>query len=166
MASEIVETSRLYARTIANIEPEWLEKVGAHLIKKSWSDPHWEKNAGNVIAFEKGTLYSLPVYGQRRVNFAPKDAKLARKFSLERLWSMKILILRRLSGSTTNLLSKTSETWNINLAVRMFWSMTSRFFAFMTLVSVQRFVVFHVRKVEKRKRSQRAETAFSSLRRI
>ncbi len=79
MASEIVETSRLYARTIANIEPEWLEKVGAHLIKKSWSDSHWEKNAGNVIAFEKGTLYGLPVYGQRRVNFAPKDAKLARE---------------------------------------------------------------------------------------
>lgn len=79
MASEIVETSRLYARTIANIEPEWLEKVGSHLIKKSWSDPHWEKNAGNVIAFEKGTLYGLPVYGQRRVNFAPKDPKLARE---------------------------------------------------------------------------------------
>ncbi len=53
--------------------------AGAHLIKKSWSDPHWEKNAGNVIAFEKGTLYGLPVYGQRRVNFAPKDAKLARE---------------------------------------------------------------------------------------
>lgn len=79
MASEIVETSRLYARTIANIEPEWLEKVGSHLLKKSWSDPHWEKNAGSVIAFEKGTLYGLPVYGQRRVNFAPKDPKLSRE---------------------------------------------------------------------------------------
>ncbi len=79
MASEIMETSRLYARTIANIEPEWLEKVGHHLIKKSWADPHWEKNAGHVIAFEKGTLYGLPVYGQRRVNFAPKDPKLARE---------------------------------------------------------------------------------------
>ena len=64
MASEIVETSRLYARTIANIEPEWLEKVGAHLIKKSWSDPHWEKNAGNVIAFEKAR-YTVCLFTDR-----------------------------------------------------------------------------------------------------
>lgn len=79
MASELMETSRLYARTIANIEPEWLEKVGAHLLKKSWSDPHWEKKAGHVVAFEKATLYGLPVYGQRRVDFSKKDPALARE---------------------------------------------------------------------------------------
>lgn len=79
MAAEIVETTRLYARTIADIEPEWAEHVGAHLLKKSWTEPHWEKSRGQVVAFEKGTLYGLPVYGQRRVDFAPHDPKLARE---------------------------------------------------------------------------------------
>jgi ATP-dependent helicase HrpA len=46
MAAELVETSRLFARTVAGIEPAWIEKVGAHLLKKSHSDPHWEKKAG------------------------------------------------------------------------------------------------------------------------
>lgn len=79
MSAEIVETSRLFARTIANVEPEWIEAVGSHLLKKSWSEPHWEKKAGNVVALEKGTLYGLPVYTLRKVNFAPHDAKLARE---------------------------------------------------------------------------------------
>ncbi len=79
VSAEIVETSRLYARTIANIDSEWLEKVGAHLIKKSWAEPHWEKTSGQVIAFESGTLYGLPVYGQRKVPFAERDPKGARE---------------------------------------------------------------------------------------
>ncbi len=79
MAAELVETSRLFARTAANIEPQWLEKVGAHLLKKSWSEPHWEKNAGQVIALERATLYGLTVYAQRRVPFGAKDPKVARE---------------------------------------------------------------------------------------
>lgn len=79
MAAEVVETSKLFARTIATIQPEWVESVGAHLIKKSWTEPHWEKKAGSVIAFEKGTIYGLPLYGQRRVNFSSKDPKLSRE---------------------------------------------------------------------------------------
>ncbi len=79
MAAELVETSRLFARTAANIEPQWLEKVGAHLLKKSWSEPHWEKNAGQVIALERATLYGLPVYVQRRVPFGSKDPRAARE---------------------------------------------------------------------------------------
>ena len=79
MAAELVETSRLFARCIANIDPVWIERVGAHLLKKSWSDPHWEKKPAQVMAFERGALYGLTVYAQRRVDFGHKDPKLARE---------------------------------------------------------------------------------------
>jgi len=69
IAAELVETTRLYARCVAKIDPVWLESVGAHLIKRSWSDPRWEKKAGQVVANEKATLYGLPVYTGRRVHF-------------------------------------------------------------------------------------------------
>ena len=79
MAAELVETSRLFARTVAGIEPTWIEKVGGHLLKKSCSDPHWEKKAGQVVASERATLYGLTVYQQRRVHFGPTDPKAARE---------------------------------------------------------------------------------------
>ncbi|MEM5312774.1 ATP-dependent RNA helicase HrpA [Paraburkholderia sp. JHI869] len=79
VAAELVETSRLYARCIAKIEPEWLEKVGAHLLKKSVSEPHWEKRAAQVSAFERGVLYGLPVYQRRRVAFGKQDPARARE---------------------------------------------------------------------------------------
>jgi len=79
MAGELVETSRLYARTIAKIEPEWLETVGAHLLKKSLSDAHWEKKAAQVVAYERATLYGLTVYARRRVSYGQQDAKYARE---------------------------------------------------------------------------------------
>ena len=79
MASELVETSRLFARCVADIEPEWVEAAAGTLIKKSWSEPHWEKKRGAVTAFERGTLYGLPVYQQRRVTFTEHDHKLARE---------------------------------------------------------------------------------------
>ncbi len=79
LASELVETSRLFARCVADVEPEWIERAARHVIKKSWSDPHWEKNRGEVVAFEKGTLYGMAVYGNRRVSFAKHDAALCRE---------------------------------------------------------------------------------------
>lgn len=79
MAGELVETSRLYTRTIAKIEPEWLETVGGHLLKKSLSDAHWEKKAAQVVAFERATLYGLTVYARRRVSFGKQDPKYARE---------------------------------------------------------------------------------------
>lgn len=79
MAGELVETSRLYARTIAKIEPEWLEQVGAHLLKKSLSEPHWEKKAAQVVAFERATLHGLTVYARRRVSFGSQDPARARE---------------------------------------------------------------------------------------
>jgi ATP-dependent helicase HrpA len=69
MAAELVDTTRLYARCVAQIQPEWLERVGAHLLKKSYGEPHWEKRTAQVTAFERATLYGLVVYSQRRINF-------------------------------------------------------------------------------------------------
>ncbi|KGB97739.1 ATP-dependent helicase HrpA [Burkholderia multivorans] len=79
MAAELVETSRLYARCLAKIEPEWVEKVGAHLLKKSLSEPHWEKRPAQVSAFERATLYGLPIYHRRRVAFGRQDPARARE---------------------------------------------------------------------------------------
>ncbi|MEF8703907.1 MAG: ATP-dependent RNA helicase HrpA [Candidatus Accumulibacter sp. UW26] len=79
VAAEISETTRLFARCVARIEPEWLERVGAHLVKRSWFDPHWEKKAMQAIAFERVTLYGLVVDPRRRVNFGPLDPSQARE---------------------------------------------------------------------------------------
>ena len=78
MAAELVDTSRLYGRCIAQIQPEWLEKIGGHLLKKSYGEPRWEKNAGQVSAFERATLYGLVVYSQRRIQYGlthPAEAR-------------------------------------------------------------------------------------------
>jgi ATP-dependent helicase HrpA len=79
MGGELVDTSRLYARTLAQIQPEWLERVGAHLLKKSWGDPRWEKKSGQVSAYERATLYGLVVYSQRRVDFGKINPQQARE---------------------------------------------------------------------------------------
>ena len=79
VAGELVETSRLFARTLANIQPEWLEKVGGHLLKKSYGDPRWEKKSGQVSAYERATLYGLVVYSQGRIDYGKINAKEARE---------------------------------------------------------------------------------------
>ncbi|WP_042886446.1 ATP-dependent RNA helicase HrpA [Cupriavidus necator] len=84
VAAELVETSRLFARTLARIEPEWLEQIGGHLLKVSWSDPHWEKKAGQVLALERATLYGLVVYQHRRVHYGPMNPKEARELFIRR----------------------------------------------------------------------------------
>ena len=79
VAAELVETSRLFARCIAKIEPEWLEQVGAHLLRKHVYEPHWEKNAEQVVAWERVTLHGLTLHAKRRIHYGPKDPKLARE---------------------------------------------------------------------------------------
>jgi ATP-dependent helicase HrpA len=79
VCAELVETTRLFGRGIANIEPTWLEQVGAHLLKKQLLDPHWEARHGDVVAFERATLYGLVVYSGRRVPYAKADPVLARQ---------------------------------------------------------------------------------------
>jgi len=79
VASELVDTSRLYARGVARIEPVWIERVAAHLLRRTWSDARWEKRAGQVVALERATLYGLVVYAGRRVHYGRINAKEARE---------------------------------------------------------------------------------------
>src|SRR3954468_4739642 len=76
-AAELVETTRLFARTVAAIEPRWLEEIGAHLIRREQYEPQWDARRGEVVALERGTLYGLPVYVNRRVPYGPIDPKAA-----------------------------------------------------------------------------------------
>jgi ATP-dependent helicase HrpA len=82
VAAELVETARLYARTVARIEPEWIEGIAGHLIKRHYADPHWEKDAGQVAAFERVTLYGLTLVPRRRVNYGPIDPATSRELFL------------------------------------------------------------------------------------
>ena len=79
VAAELVETSRLFARCVAKIEPEWLEQVGAHLLRRHVFEPHWEKGPGQVVAWERVTLHGLTLHARRRINYGPKDPKLGRE---------------------------------------------------------------------------------------
>ncbi len=79
IASELVETTRLFGRGIAAIEPQWLEQMGGHLLKKQLLDPHWEKKSAEVVALERATLYGIVVYNNRRVNFGKVDPHSARE---------------------------------------------------------------------------------------
>jgi ATP-dependent helicase HrpA len=79
MSAELVETSRLWGRVNARIEPEWAEKLAPHLVKRSYSEPHWEKNQGAVMAYEKVTLYGLPIVPRRKVGYGKVDPVLSRE---------------------------------------------------------------------------------------
>ena len=79
MVAELVETSRLWGRTAGRIEPEWIEPLAQHLIKRSYSEPHWEKSQGAVMAAEKVTLYGLPIVAARKVNYGSIDPTLSRE---------------------------------------------------------------------------------------
>ena len=61
LAGELVETTKLYARSVAKIEPEWVEKIASHLCQSHYYEPHWEKDRGQVTAWERVTLYGLPI---------------------------------------------------------------------------------------------------------
>jgi ATP-dependent helicase HrpA len=79
MAAEIVETRRVYARAVAKIEPEWIEHAGRHLLKISYSDPHWAKKPAHVAASMRATLYGLPVVNGRKVHYGPIDPVKSRE---------------------------------------------------------------------------------------
>lgn len=78
MSAELVETSRLWARVNAKVEPEWVEPLAQHLIKRTYSEPHWEKDQAAVMAFEKVTLYGVPIVAQRKINYGRIDAEVSR----------------------------------------------------------------------------------------
>ncbi len=79
VAAELVETSRLWARTVARIEPEWIEPLAAHLVRRSYSEPHWEKKQGGAVALEKVTLYGVPIVIDRKVSYGRIDPAAARE---------------------------------------------------------------------------------------
>jgi ATP-dependent helicase HrpA len=79
VAAELVDTTRLYGRGLAAIEPAWLEQVGAHLLKKQWLDPRFDPKSGEVLAFERATLYGLVVYSGRKRPYAAVDPAGARE---------------------------------------------------------------------------------------
>lgn len=79
VAAELVDTSRLYGRGLANIEPQWLPPIAGHLIKTQLLEPHWEKKAAEVVALERATLYGIVLYSGKRVNFGRVDPKAARE---------------------------------------------------------------------------------------
>ncbi len=83
MAVELVETSRLWARTVAPIKAEWVEEVGAHLLKRTFSEPHWSASAGQCAAYERVTLYGVPIVAQRLVSYGAIDPVAAREMFIQ-----------------------------------------------------------------------------------
>ncbi|MFF7370008.1 ATP-dependent RNA helicase HrpA [Streptomyces tricolor] len=79
MSAELVETSRLWARVNAKIEPEWVEPLAGHLLKRTYSEPHWEKDQAAVMAYERVTLYGVPIVAQRKVNYGRIDPETSRE---------------------------------------------------------------------------------------
>ena len=83
MAAELVETSKLWGRMVAEIEPEWIEPLAEHLIKKSYSEPRWSKSRGAVIADEKVSLYGVPIVAARPVNYGSIDPIVSREIFIQ-----------------------------------------------------------------------------------
>jgi ATP-dependent helicase HrpA len=82
MVAELVETSRLWGRTVARIEPQWVEPLAGHLVKRSYSEPHWERHRGAAVAYEKVTLYGVPIVTSRKVDYAKIDPERSRELFL------------------------------------------------------------------------------------
>ncbi|MBL1078965.1 ATP-dependent RNA helicase HrpA [Nocardia sp. 2] len=82
MAAELVETSRLWGRTAARVEPEWAERLAGDLVKRTYSEPHWSSKRGAALAYERVTLYGIPLVTQRRVDFGRIDPELSRELFL------------------------------------------------------------------------------------
>lgn len=99
MAVELVETTRLWARTVAAIRPEWVEEVGAHLLKRQYSEPHWAASTASVVATERATLFGVPVWADRRVSYTRIDPVVSRQIFIrsalvERDWRTRHEFLR------------------------------------------------------------------------
>ncbi len=83
VSAELVRTSRLYARCNAKIRPEWIEEAASHLLKRAYSEPHYDERTGRVMAYEQATLYGLPVVDRRRVHFGPVRSAQAREMFIQ-----------------------------------------------------------------------------------
>ena len=79
MSAEIAETSKLYARQVASIEPEWIERLAEHLLSRTYRDAHWQKKRGTVGAYEQSTLYGLIINPKKRINYSPINPSESRQ---------------------------------------------------------------------------------------
>jgi len=125
VAAELVETTRLYGRGLAAIEPQWIPPLAGHLLKTQLLEPHWEKKAAEVVALERATLYGLVIYNNRRVNFGRVDPVAAREiFIREALvgdgWETRLPFWR-----TTASCCSRSPSSSTSRAARTCWSTTS-----------------------------------------
>jgi ATP-dependent helicase HrpA len=107
MSAELVETSRLFARTNAAIDPAWAEPLAGDLCKRSYSEPHWEKKQGSVVAYERVTLYGVPIIARRRVQFSRIDPAYARELFIRHAlvdgeWEISRLDRRLIAFDTEN----------------------------------------------------------------
>ena len=84
MAAELVETSKLWGRMVARIEPEWAEELAGDIVKRSYSEPHWERKRGAVMAYERVTLYGVPIVVQRKVSYGRIDPQTSRELFIRR----------------------------------------------------------------------------------
>ncbi len=110
MTAELVETTKLYARMVAKIEPDWIEPLAGHLIKKNHFEPHWEKKRGQVVAYEQVTLYGLIVVGRRPVHYGPIEPALSRElFIREGLVRGEIQSRAKCLAANTRLLEQLDE---------------------------------------------------------
>ena len=110
MAGELVETGRLWARQNAAIKPEWAERIGAHLVKRSYSEPHWSRKRASVMAYERVTLYGVPLATDRLVAFGRIDRELSRELFIRHAlvygeWSSR----HRFLGENQRLLEEAEE---------------------------------------------------------
>ena len=110
MSAELVETSRLWARQNAAIKPEWAERLGAHLVKRTWSEPHWSRKRAAVMARERVTLYGVPLVADRLVQYGKVDPPLARELFIrhalvQREWDSR----HRFLAENTRLLEEAQE---------------------------------------------------------
>ncbi len=110
VSAELVETSQLYARMNAKVEPEWIERLALHLIKKDFFEPHWEQKRGQVMGYEKVMLYGLPLVEKRRVSYSTVDPPVAREmFIREALVGMQLTTRAPFFAANCALIQKIAE---------------------------------------------------------
>ena len=129
VAAELVETTRLFGRGLAAIEPQWIPPIAGHLLKTQLLEPHWEKKAGEVVALERATLYGIVIYNNRRVNFGHVDPAAAREIFIRealvngrrRSWDTQLPFL----AHNRKLVRAGRRSWSTRRGARTCWSTTS-----------------------------------------
>ena len=126
IAAELVETTRLYGRGLAAIEPQWIPGIAGHLLKKQLLEPHWEKKAAEVVALERATLYGIVVYNNRRVNYAlGRPRRCARDLHPRGAGQRRVGQQAAVPGAQPQADRRKSRSWSTSRAGRTCWSTTN-----------------------------------------